>query len=171
MNPQLTMYHANAKGTGSAIKFTLHPARWDADNGTTISGCIMAKIANQSTIADRRSNPPRYATFDWDNSINVKLEFSDLTALLQVLRGECEQVGNGHGLYHVNAKRSQSIYFRHMIEPISGYAFEVYETSRDGKEETNARFVFSSAEALGFSIAIEQSFGLLAFGNPAMALN
>lgn len=171
MNPQLTMYHANAKGTGSAIKFTLHPARWDADNGVTIDGRIMVKIANQKTLGNRLGNPPTYPTFDWDNAIDVSLCFDDLTKMLQVFRGECEQIADGKGLFHANAKRSQQICLRHIIDPIIGYEFEVYENSRDGKEEKRARFMLSPSEALGISIAIEQSFGMLAFGIPGLALN
>ena len=44
IRPSLCFYHANPKGTGSAVKMNLHPAHDYTD------GCIMLKIANQMTV-------------------------------------------------------------------------------------------------------------------------
>jgi len=44
--PSFRFYHANPKGTGSAVKMNLHPAHDDED------GCIMLTIANQKTVGN-----------------------------------------------------------------------------------------------------------------------
>ncbi len=160
--PTLTLYHASTKGTGSAMSMTLHPAHDD------VGGCIMVKMASQMTVGDLRSASPRYPTFDWDSGIVVKLDFDDLSKMLQVFRGECEAVEEGKGLLHVTAQHSTSIDFRHMVDPICGYSLEFFRTSRDGKSESRARFILSPCEALGVSTAIESSLGVIAFGIPML---
>ncbi len=160
--PSLALYHASAKGTGAAIKMSLHPAHDD------ISGCIMLTIANQMTIGNRCSPNPTYPTFDWDNSICVKLDFDDLTNMLQVFRGECETIADGKGLFHSTAQFTTSINLRHMVDPISGYSLELFRNSRDKRTESHARFVMSPSEALGVSLAIENSFSIISFGIPML---
>lgn len=165
--PSLTFYHANGKGTGSAMKLELYPARV----GDPDSGAIYATIATQSSLGDRRSTPPVYPRFDWDNALKVKLDFTDLSKVLQVLRGETESIDEGKGLFHRYADKYQLIKFRHMIEPVCGYSLEVYETSANDGERVNestARIFLSNAEALGLSLAIEHSFAAIAFGDPVM---
>jgi hypothetical protein len=121
-------------------------------------------------LGDRRSTPPVYPRFDWDNAIVVRLDFDDLAKVLQVLRGETESIDDGKGLFHRYADKCQVIKFRHMIEPVRGYSLEVYETFIDDKHvnESTERIFFSNAEALGLSLAIEHSFAAIAFGDPVM---
>lgn len=165
--PTLALYHANGKGTGSAMKLQLYPARV----GDLDSGAIYATIASQSSLGDRRSTPPVYPRFDWDNALKVKLDFDDLSKVLQVLRGETESIDEGKGLFHRYADKCQAVRFRHIIEPVCGYSLEVYETSTNANaqaNERNARIFLSTAEALGLSFAIEHSFAAIAFGVPVM---
>jgi hypothetical protein len=98
----------------------------------------------------------------------VKLDFSDLTRIVQVLRGECESIEDGKGLYHRTARFYTRIALRHMVEPMAGYSLELYRTSNDGKDESNARIILSDAEALGLGLAIENSFGVISFGIPML---
>lgn len=160
--PNLAFYHANVKGTGCAMKLSLHPAHDDTD------GCIMMTMANQLTIGDRRGPNPVFPKFDWDGKLTVKLDFSDLTRIVQVFRGERESIEDGKGLYHRTARFSTRIALRHMVEPESCYSMELYRTSGDGKEESSARIVLSGAEALGLCLAIENSFGVISFGIPML---
>lgn len=165
--PTLVLYHANGKGTGSAMKLELYPARV----GDLDSGAIYATIAPQSTLGDRRSTPPNYPRFDWDNALKVKLDFGDLTKILQVLRGETESINDGKGLIHCYADKWQRIGFRHVIEPLAGYSMDVMEAS-DKDEHTHMDrrmyFFLSNAEALGLSLAIKHSFAAISFGVPIM---
>jgi len=160
--PSLAFYHANAKGTGCAMKLALHPAHDDTD------GCIMLTMANQLTIGDRMSPNPVFPKFDWDGRLTVKLDFSDLTRMVQVFRGERESLEDGKGLYHRTARFMTRIVLRHMVEPFSGYSLELYRTSNGGTEESSARIVLFDWEALGLCLAIENSFGVISFGIPML---
>jgi len=160
--PSLAFYHANARGTGCAMKLSLHPAHDDTD------GCIMMTMANQRTIGDRVSPNPVYPTFDWEGRLTVKLDFTDLSRIVQVFHGERESLGDGKGLYHQTARFSTSIVLRHIIEPESCYSFELYRKSKDGKDESSARIVLSDTEAFGLCRAMENSFGVISFGIPML---
>ena len=160
--PSLAFFHANARGTGCAMKLSLHPAHDDTD------GCIMMTMANQLTIGDRMSPNPVYPTFDWHGRLTVKLDFTDLSHIVQVFRGERESVGDGKGLYHQTARFSTSIVLRHVVEPESCYSFELYRKSKGGEEDSSARIVLSDSEALGLCLAIENSFGVISFGIPML---
>ena len=161
--PNLCLYHANAKGTGSAVKMNLHPAHDNTD------GCIMLMIANQLTVGNRLAPQPTFATFDWENAICVKLDFGDLTQILQVMRGECESVSDGKGLYHRSHKAATSVRFCHRLEPVPGYLLEICRKPVGGEgEECRACFVFSQAEALGVCEAVTGVLGVVAFGIPML---
>ena len=157
--PKLTFYHANSKGTGSAIEFELQPATI-YDEGT-----LWAKFANQLTIGDMTGPNPIYPRFDWDNGFWLKLGFNDLTKMLQVFRGECESIDNDKGLYHRGPGYCTVIRLKHQLDPYAGYAFEAYRNiSGRPEEDKSARILFRPHEALGLSEAIAGSFSVLCFG-------
>ena len=156
--PRLVIYHANATNTGSAARFQLHPARDSKD------GSIHVLLAKQLTVGGGSTNLPMFPTFDWDCGIEVKLGFADVCALLQVFRGECESVNDGKGLYHRSAMYSTRIVFRHVVEPMNAYSFEVYRTYRDGGVDESAHIMFTSAEALGLGCLLESSMAAMCFG-------
>lgn len=156
--PELTFYHPNGRGSGCAVSFSLHPAHDDT------SGSIMLALANQKTIGDLKI--ASYPTFDWENKIAIRLDFSDLCKILQVLRGECESIDDGRGLYHSIKKCTTRIVFRHIIEPCQGYSLEVYRSYSDDKEDACARILFNPSESLGLTEAISGSMSLVSFGIP-----
>jgi len=161
--PNLSFYHANPKGTGSAVQMNLHPAHDDTD------GSIMLKMANQMTVGDRRGPNPTFSRFDWENAICVKLDFSDLTQILQVLRGECESLNEGKGLYHLSASGSASIRLSHLVDPVTGYMLEICRRpSGGGDADIRARMLLSPAEALGLCETIAGSLYLVSFGIPML---
>lgn len=161
--PNMCFYHANPKGTGSAVKMNLHPAHDNTD------GCIMLTIANQLTVGDRRAERPTFSTFDWENAICVKLDFNDLVQILQVFRGESESIGDGKGLYHVSAKGSTSIRLAHLVEPVAGYMLDLCRRAAGAEGDgVRARFLFSPAEALGLCEAVAGSLYLVCFGIPML---
>ena len=160
--PNLRFYHANAKGTGCAATLELHPAHDDTD------GSIMMSVANQMTVGNRMGPNPTFPRFDWENRICVKLDFSDLCAMLQVFRGECESINGEHGLYHRTAKATTTIRLRHLVDPVAGYSLELYKTPAGGGEETRAHILLSQAEALGLCESIAGSLYLVAFGIPML---
>lgn len=158
--PRFMLYHANAKGTGSAMKMTLHPAHDDK------SGSIWLTVASQMTIGNRGGAVPTYPRFDWENAICIKLDFNDLCHILQVLRGDVESIADGKGLFHSSSRGVTRILFRHLIDPSAGYSFEIYRTSRDDKEESRAHFFITSVEAGGITDAIAGVMGVVVFGIP-----
>ena len=158
--PCLEFYHPNAKGTGCSMAMALHPA------DSTQSGFISVSIANQMTVGNPTGDNPTYPTFDWENSVDIVLDFNDLCVILQVLRGETESVGEGRGIFHKCKEYCQKIQLRHLIDPVCGYSFEVYEKQANVGEEKRVNMLLSPAESLGICEAIEGSMCLIAFGSP-----
>jgi hypothetical protein len=156
--PQLVIYHPNGKGTGGAAKFELHRAH------DSSAGCIMLKMASQCAIGSRSGETPQFARFDWENAITVKLDFSDISAMLQVLNGECESLGDGHGLYHRSAKAATKIAMRHVLEPKSGYSLDLYRTMTVDNGETRTHLLITPTEAEGLRAAILGSMSAICFG-------
>lgn len=157
--PKMLLYHANARGTGSALKMEMLPATGEEE------GCIMLAVADQCSVGDRRAATPTYSRFDWDNRTIVKLGFTDLCHMLQVFRGECESIGDGQGLIHRAKCGLTRISLRHLLDPISGYSLELYRTPPGGQEKSS-RFFFSPAEAQGITDAISGSMAVICFGVP-----
>ena len=98
MRPRLALYHANARGTGCAIKMELHPASGAADGG------IFCTFATQKTVGYRLGQSPTFPTFDWTEAHTVKLAFDDLAKMQQVFRGECESINGDNGIWHFTAR-------------------------------------------------------------------
>lgn len=157
--PSVTFYHANPKGTGCAAQFSLRPANDEAD------GCVMLKIANQATVGIPHVTPPTVSLFDWENTIDVKLDFNDLCKIMQVFRGEEEEIDYGKGLYHMMSGFSTKIVLRHIIDPVLCYRLyvSIIPTTKD-KEEKYAQILFYPSEALGLCEAFAGSMSRICFG-------
>ena len=166
--PQLSFYHANGKGSGSAARFEVVPACGDRD------GAVFLTLAQQKSIAagSAEQGNRQYATFDWPNRVTVKLNFSDLCQMLPVFKGLAATVADGKGLYHDSRSTTTLINLTRQAEPYTGLALEV---SRRGKAEsepaTRTRIVFNNTEAFGLGAVLEQVLGLLAFGVPNDAMH
>ena len=156
--PQLAIYHPNGKGTGGAAKFELHRAH------DSSAGCIMLKMASQCAIGNKSGETPQFARFDWENAITVKLDFSDISAMLQVFNGECEALGEGRGLYHRSAKAATKIAMRHVLEPRSGYSLDLYRTVTADNGESRTHLLITQTEAEGLRAAILGSMSAICFG-------
>ena len=161
--PCLRFYHPNGKGTGCAMVMKLRPA--DA----TQDGFITVSIANQMTVGNPTGDNPTYPTFDWENRVDVVLDFNDICVILQVLRGETESIGNDHGIFHKCKEYCQRIQLRHLIDPVFGYSFEVFEKQANGGEEKRVHMLLSPAESLGIYEAITSSMYLITFGVPRLS--
>lgn len=157
--PSLAFYHANARGTGSALKLELHPAHDDTE------GSIMATFAPQATIGGGRGNERTFSTFNWEGAVCVKLGFEDLCKILQVFRGETETINEGKGLYHRSPTGSVKIQLVHCLEEVTGYSFSVSKTLSDASER-DIRIFFAPWEALGLCESIANSLGVICFGIP-----
>ena len=161
--PCLRFYHPNAKGTGCAMAMKLRPA------DTTDGGDIVVSIASQLTVGNPMGSNPTFPTFDWENRVDVVLDFDALCAILQVLRGETESIDGIHGIFHKYKECCQKIQLRHLIDPVHGYSFEVVETPANGGDEKRVHMLMSPAESLGILDAIASSMYLIAFGKPMVS--
>ncbi len=158
--PKLSLFHPNAKGTGGAVKFELHPAHDDVD------GSIWVQLANQLTVGDPRGTTPVYPRFDWDGAVCVKLDFTDLTKMIQVFRGQIESLENGKGLCHRGARGIAHVHLRRMVEPRPGYMLEIYRTGIGDAGDVSGRIFLQEHEAIGLLLAIEGSMATICFGIP-----
>lgn len=158
--PRCCYFHPNIKGTGSAVKFELHPAHDDVD------GSIFMTIASQKSVGGGRDGVGSFSTFDWEHRICVKLDKTDLSHILQVFRGMQEDVLDGKGIFHRNASANTIIHFGHRIEPVPGYLLSVNRKALDATETQTASFFFNPTEALELSCAIEGAMIYVAFGIP-----
>lgn len=161
--PRLEFYHPNAKGTGCAMAMALRPA------DSTHNGYVAVSFANQMTVGNSMGANPTFPTFDWENSVDVVLDFDALCAILQVLRGETESIDGIHGIYHKYKEYCQKIQLRHLIDPVCGYSFEVFEKQANGGEEKHVHMLLSPAESLGICESIAGSMYLITFGMPRYA--
>ena len=157
--PRLSYYHPNGRGTGGAVQFELHPAHGCTD------GSIFATFARQKMVGTRDGSVCTFPRFDWTNRICVKLDMADLLQMLQVFRGMQESIADGKGLFHRSEHSNTIVKLEHRIEPQPGYVFEAWRKPLDG-ESSHAGIVFTVSEALGLSLAIEQSMDVIAFGIP-----
>ena len=163
LRPDFAVYHPNGKGTGCAFRMNLHPAHENYD------GCIMMELANQSSVGNRQGAVPKYPTFDWKNSVAVKLGFSDICKVIQVLRGTTDALEDGKGLFHRSAKFMTKITLKHITEPVNGYVLGVYRNPNEKTalaREQSARILLNTWEALGIALAFENSIGIVCFGIP-----
>jgi len=161
--PQLSFYHANGKGTGSAARFELVSASGERD------GVIYMTLASQKSVASGSvvSGNRQYATFDWQNRVTVKLNFNDLCQMLQIFRGVSTTIAEGKGLYHNSGNSTTIINLNRQVEPYAGLALDVSRRSRaESDSVVRVRIVFNDAEAFGVGAVLEQSLGIIAFGIP-----
>ena len=160
--PRLSYYHPNGKNTGSALQLELHPAH------DSVGGSIFVSIAPQKTVGVRGEgggSPQAFPSFDWKNKLSVKLDISDLVQMLSVFRGIQESIADGKGLFHRSASAVTAIHLEHKIEPMPGYAFDIWRKPSSG-EARRVGFFFTTAEAFGLATAVEQVLGVIAFGIP-----
>lgn len=162
IRPKLSFYHANAKGTGAAVEFELHPAHEDTE------GSIFVSIATQKTVGSREGGGRVFPTFDWQNRLVVKLDIFDVAQMLQVFRGISESIADGKGLFHRSPRATSVISLEHRLDQTPGYRFEISSKPLDGADARRAAIVFSNGEALALALALEHSMAAIAFGVPAV---
>ena len=152
-------YRANAKGTGSAIKFELHPAHDDT------AGSIFVTLARQKTVGSQQNGAKIFPTFDWKEAILLKLDRADLSQILQVLRGMQESINGDKGLFHQGVRGRANIRFTHQIEPRPGYMLSVWKTYDTG-EQRKGYYFFDVSEAFTLMLALERALLYVCFGIP-----
>lgn len=165
--PTLTFRHPNGKNTGSAILFIVVPAAHERD------GSVLMTVAKQQNVADLGAEEPerRYATFDWFNATQVKLNFIEAAEMLMVLGGQASALCHAgrDGLYHNQPDATVSVTMKRSEDYARpGFILGVGRTPKaDPNERTYHTFTFTPAEALGLRFALQAKMGELAFGKEA----
>lgn len=158
-------YHANAKGTGSAVALSLRPASVTSD-GVVCPGSVCIEMAPQKTVPSYANGVHTFATFDWDQCIVVKLGRDDLSQIIQVLRGMRENVCDGKGLFHRSQSASIVIKFNHYIDPYPCYMLSVSKKFTSSGETRSCFFSFNMDESLALMLSLEQSLMYVCMGIP-----
>lgn len=153
MRTNYTIYHANPKNTGSAIRMSLFPAH------EAVQGYILMELASHKT------SDSAFPSWDWDHRLMVKLDASDLSHILCVLRGMEESVCEGEGLYHRSMYGSTIVKFSHHIDPVFGYRMVVSKRMA-GEDLKTIEFFFTPKEAFALSLTLEQAMMFVVFGIP-----
>jgi len=152
-------YHANAKGTGSAVKISLHPAHDDT------AGSIFISMAMQRTTGSMQNGGQTFPTFDWAKGICVKLDRSDIAHVLQVLRGMQESIQDDKGLFHRSSAGNTVIKFSHQIDPRPSYVLSLWRKPPTG-DSYSAFYVFDMNEAFALMLSLERALMYVCFGIP-----
>lgn len=156
-NGSVTFYHANRKGTGTAVRLELRMNRGDEQT----YDCFFLEMANQR--AGARGRPQKgEAVFDWDRKATVKLSFRDVCELLTVLEGKAAHAGNGqNGLYHQSGETNTLIAFKKRPDN-PGYLLGV--SRRQGEESLfKGHVVLSEQEATGLRCLFQTALFFMVF--------
>ena len=160
IRPRYVCCHANPKGTGVSVKFELHPAH------EYVEGSIFVTFAPQKTLSSYGESGKIPPTFDWRNSITVRLTINEIAEMLEVFRGYREKMGSeGKGLFHTSECGNTVITLEHRLEPGPGYLFGVSRKSPDG-ELRRMHILLSMKETIVLSEALSSSMLYMAFGIP-----
>lgn len=159
IRPRYVCCHPNPKGTGVSVKFELHPAH------EYVEGSIFATFAPQKTVGMYGETGKIPPTFDWRNSVTVRLTINEIAEMLEVFRGYREKMGDGKGLFHCSESGNTVITLEHRLEPGPGYLFGVSRKSSDG-ELRRMHILLSMKETIVLSEALSSSMLYMAFGIP-----
>lgn len=135
----ISIYHANARFTGSAAKFALPEESHKA---------ISVRIARQKATEG-------FPSFDWDDAVEVTLGVLEVAEILQVLRGECESIADGKGIFVKKGDTQKTFRMDHLVEPVPCYSFSVFEKNKDGVIDKGRTFYVNTTEALALCLAFE----------------
>lgn len=158
-NGQITFYHANSRGSGTAVRLEL---KMDA-NQKNGHGCFFLEMAQQKTSAgtDRSTRTP--ATFDWAAKATVKLSFMDVCEFLTVLEARQPAIGiNGRGLYHEANRVNTIIGFKHNEER-GGYNLNLSRKNAAGETVFRGHILLSLAECIGLRSVFQAGLFHMAF--------
>lgn len=158
--PALTFYHANSKGTGSAVQFELRPATADRE------GCWFMSMAAQKSIGQgaNAEGGRKNATFAWSEKITAKLNFADLSAMLMVFAGKEKSLGDGKGLYHDSADFSTIISLAEATGDFPGFSLELSKKQKHDGALSRVRLLLRPPEAFGLARLISGTLPRIAFG-------
>jgi hypothetical protein len=163
---RLVLYHANATGTGMAVRFEMRLNREGEDR----YDCFFLEMAHQQKAEANASGGGATGRFDWERKATVKLDFADLCEFLLVLEGRRDAAGGKNGLYHQVPGASTLIAFKRTAEPDGNrYLIGVSKKAKDGAQIFKGHIVLSEAEALGLRCILQTGLFFLTFNSSLQA--
>lgn len=152
-----TIYHPNAKGTGSALSLSPHIANaMDREEGHIILG-----IALQTSTGNEVDGKPTFPRFAWDKQITVRLDPVDVMEIIRVIKGEQETINDGKGLWSRRDKCAVEV--RHLIAPVPHFALTFTTTEQNGGK-TTCGINLTPPEAETICLALTYAMGPMVFG-------
>lgn len=144
------IHHANARGTGSAMRVELAPAH-DGERGR-----VTLRLAPQEAV--------QTVAFDWSAATTAELDLFEVAKMLEVFRGCSESVNDGRGIFRRSDALCTVVQVAHRVEPAPGYFVEIARKSVAGGETRKVGILLTATEAFALSLALEGSMGRIAFG-------
>jgi len=154
-------YHANAKGTGSALRLEPRVNRDDDDR----YNCFFIEMARQKTPARREGGAVTPATFDWSDKITVKLSFMDIAEMLTVAEGRSLRIGGErNGLYHASGHGNTLISFQR--NPENGtYYLGLSSKRRPEEQAKKIGITLSETEVTGMRCLFQTGLFFVTFSS------
>lgn len=106
---KMIIAHPNFKSTGSRLIVSITPAA-DEKEG-------FLKLRLQKQVSEY--------IWDIDNESYIDLNQIDIAKFIAVMRGYEESIDDGKGIWYRTDKSYCHVYFRHIIEPTSGYILDI----------------------------------------------
>ena len=154
--PSFSIYHPNAKGTGSAMAVRLSPARLNQ------AGYVQIELAVQQTVGDAERKV--FPTFNWKGRIIVRITPIEAAEVVRCLRGMTESIRDGAGFSHKTDGRASKITLVHVVEPKPCFQLKVTSETIAGVDKEVAIYLYS-AEAMALECALSSAMGRLCFGD------
>ena len=156
---RLAFYHPNSGGNGAALQLEPRLNRKESDR----YNCFFLDMAPQKTAVTGEGGQKTPATFDWENKLTVKLDFTDICELLVVLEGRSDKAGGQrNGLYHENGKASTVISLSRNAEK-GGYFLGLSRKDKQGGQVARVSMALSEAEAAGLRCVFQAGLFFLTF--------
>jgi hypothetical protein len=154
----LRLYHPSTSGRGAAMQ--LEP-RFSHDQEARYN-CFFLELAAQQTPPRHVEGQRVHATFNWQDKLAVKLDFTDICELLTVLEGRAENAGGTRGgIFHQNSVANTIIKFQRADQ--GGYMLGLSRKEMASGQAARVSIVLSEAEALGLRHILQSSLFFLCF--------
>lgn len=154
----LRYYHPSASGRGAALQLEPHFSNQARDR----YNCFFLEMAAQQTSMGSSSDSQKHATFNWQDKLTVKLDFTDICELLVVLEGRSQRVGGARGgLFHQHGDVNTIISCQKGDK--SGYLLGLSRKDMQSGRTKRIHMLLSEAEAVGLRHVLQSSLFFLSF--------
>lgn len=159
---KISIYHPNAKGTGSAFQVEAREAKGGED-GSYVDGRVFLYFAPQSTVGTNEAGTRIPPTFNWEKKLIIRLNMFEVAEIISVFRGMAEDLSEGKGFFHKSAKGQTILTLEYKLEPRVGYWLNISRKAIEGETQKVGIFL-SKTEAFALEMALTGAMPKIAFG-------